>query len=105
MLNKFIKRTASKIARSGFFKITHIAATELSFTDGSLVYSCQKRGPFYLFRAGYVLTGKAYKPTYESDYRHLGWIDVAEFRPILEQSTDNPAFVLRQSLALNSPDF
>lgn len=101
-MEKLIKQTAKKIAKSGFFSIIDITKNSISFKNVyDNVFSLQILDkPFKgcgLFRAGYVRKWTEYGATFESDFKSLGTIEKADFRVQYQQTTDNPDFILRQA--------
>ena len=95
-----LKKTLSKVYKTGLFHSFELTKNTLIFKDCfNNVYSLFPFNGFYLFRIGHVETGKVLKPTYESEYNSLGWIDVCEFKDHVKPvQTNNPDFILRASL-------
>lgn len=104
-MDKRIKKIASKIHKTGFYKIVDISEKTISYKHFDRVFSFDLRVKTHvpncgLFRSGYVHEFEVTDLTFESDYKSLGKIKKAFFAPDYEQETDNPDFVLRASLSL-----
>lgn len=103
MKKRLIRSIVKKIYKAGFFRIIEVTADSISFSNSDgVIFSFQFNRAFSftsgLYRAGYIIEGEYYGLTYESEYQRPGMIQTAKFRPIYEQQTDNPDFILRQSL-------
>jgi len=99
-MTKFFKKTAKKIYKTGFFDNIKTGHDSLVFNDcfGN-VFSIQKIDFRYRFRIGHPVTAKVMMPTFESDYKSLGEVEVCEFIDhVTPEYTDNPDFVLRAAL-------
>jgi len=94
------KQTIKKISKAGFFRSIEYKNHALSFKHSERVFSLQLINGKYYYRSGYVMTGKVLRPTFESDYQTLALCEVSQFNCDYQQRTDNPAFVLRQSMYL-----
>ncbi len=101
-MNTIFKKAIKKIMKTGFFRIISIGPDHLSFQHSQRIFCLQRFAcpGGYLFRSGYVLEGIKYDYTFESEYTRMGEIKTASFIPDSVNSTDNPDFILRQSLYL-----
>jgi hypothetical protein len=114
MLSHTIKTIAKKIKSGsckGYFDIIHLSKYAISFKNCHGCIISYQSGPdieqhynLYpgcgILRAGYVREGQIFASTYESEYSNYSLIDVAEFKPFLEQPTDNPDFIKRTALSI-----
>jgi len=99
-MENIFKQTIKKIAKAKFFREITYSNDAISFKHFGRVFSLQKIDGEYFYASGYVHTAKVLKPTFKSEYNQLGLVEVASFQCDYRQRTDNPDFVLRQSLYL-----
>jgi hypothetical protein len=102
-MNRIFKQTLKKLIKTGFFRVQSITENAISFKHFERVFSLQvmpDNKPGLLYSSGYVHTGKALLPTFESEYQNYELTEVSQFIADYRQRTDNPDFVLRQSLYL-----
>lgn len=101
MLHPTIKQIAKKITSKGkgLFTITYLSNNEISFKGCNNVFSFQlENNNIGTFAAGHVFTGKEYKPTYENEYQFCGYVETSKFVPYHVSKTDNPDYILRNSI-------
>ena len=102
MLHPTIKQIAKKITSKGkgLFKIQSLEYNFISFKGwGDNLFSFQlENNNIGTFAAGHVFTGKEYKPTYESEYQFCGYVETSKFVPYHISETDNPDYILRNSI-------
>lgn len=105
MLHPTIKTIAKKVCSKGkgLFQITHLSNTAISFRNSmGNVFSfqltnCPVKGCGE-FKAGHVHKYTKLAPTFESEYQKYGNIKCALFIPYHESNTDNPDYILRNSI-------
>lgn len=104
MLHPNIKKIAKKITSKGkgLFKIIHLSGDSISFKCSGNTFSFHVTNYPYRgcgeFAAGHVMEGEKYDLTFESDYKEMGIIKTASFIPYHISNTDNPDYILRNSL-------
>lgn len=104
MLQQTIKQIAKKLTTKGkgLFNIIELKNDRISYESNGNTFSfLVTNEPIKgcgTFAAGHVHTGTRYGLTYESDYQHYGNIPVASFVPYHITETDNPDYILRNSI-------
>lgn len=102
MVNEVFKRTAKKLVKAGFFHGFTFSQDAMSYKHHDRVFSLQRvEGVIgFLYSSGYVYTATRQLPTFESEYNSLGPVEVSHFAADYRQGTDNPSFIVRQSMYL-----
>lgn len=95
-----LHKTLKKIYKAGYFHSFELTKNYLSFKDCyNNLYVLQPFKNFFQLSIGHIEQWKEFKPTYESEYNNLGWVNVAAFvnhiKPVI---TNNPDYVLRCSI-------
>lgn len=104
MLQPQIKQIAKKISTKGkgLFHIYALESNFISFKSNGNTFSFEiTNDPFKgcgTFAAGHVIEGEKQDLTFESEYTQIGTIKTAAFIPYHISNTDNPDYVLRNSI-------
>lgn len=101
-----LKKTLSKVYKSGFFHSFELTKNTLLFKDcHNNIYTLFPFKSFFLFRIGHVENWQDFAPTYESEYNSLGWINRSKFIDhVKPMYTNNPDYILRVSLEYLLPN-
>lgn len=86
----------------GLLKVTNVSETQISFRNGSNVFSYHLDNGLYegcgTFAAGHVIEGEKIDLTFKSEYQKMGTIKTAKFIPYFIQETDSPKFIVTNAI-------